>query len=124
MVDLVDRVSKEVGSMVKAVSFIRRKPGTRLEDFMEHYESVHAPLAMRHFPLKKYSRNYITAPPGLEGFDFDCITEVWFETMEDCQAAAEFSVSEAYKVISDDEETFMDRTSIVAFLVEERETLR
>ncbi len=110
--------------MVKAVSFIKRNPRISLEEFMEHYENTHVPLAMSHFPFKRYVRNYITAPPGLEAFDFDCITEVWFETMEDCQAAAVFSVSEAYKVISDDEEKFMDRTSIVAFLVEERETLR
>ena len=53
---------------------------------------------------------------------FDCITEVWFETMEDCVAAAEFSISEEYVVISEDEERFMDRGKIVAFLVEERES--
>ena len=42
--------------------------------------------------------------------------------MEDCQAAAEFSMSEAYKVIAEDEERFMDRSKIVAFLVEEKAT--
>ncbi len=102
--------------MIKAMSFIKKKQGLSREEFIKHYEEEHAPLAMRHFPFKKYTRNYLI---GMDELDFDCITEVWFETMEDCQAAAEFSVSEAYKVISDDEEKFMDRDSIVAFLVEE-----
>lgn len=105
--------------MIKGMSFIKRKQGLSREEFIKHYEEEHAPLAMKHFPFKKYVRNYIANIPGVEELDFDCITEVWFETMEDCQAAAEFSVSEAYKVISDDEEKFMDRNKIIAFLVEE-----
>ncbi len=102
--------------MIKAMSFIKRKQGLSREEFIKHYEEEHAPLAIKHFPFKKYTRNYLI---GMDELDFDCITEVWFETMEDCQAAAEFSISEAYKVISDDEEKFMDRDKIVAFLVEE-----
>ena len=105
--------------MIKAMSFIKRKQGLSREEFIKHYEEEHAPLAMKYFPFKKYTRNYVIGSLGIAGLDFDCITEVWFETMEDCQAAAEFSVSEAYKVISDDEEKFMDRNKIIAFLVEE-----
>ena len=104
--------------MIKAMSFVSRKPGLSREEFIRHYEDAHAPLAMQHFPFKRYVRNY-----GMDGqaeeLGFDCITEVWFETMEDCQAAAEFSASEDYRVISEDEERFMDRGKIVAFLVEE-----
>jgi len=39
-------------------------------------------------------------------------------------AAAAFSTSKDYKVISDDEEKFMDRDKIVAFIVDERVTER
>jgi uncharacterized protein (TIGR02118 family) len=105
--------------MIKAISFLKRKPGISREEFARHYEEVHAPLAMKHFPFKRYVRNYVIGDPDADVPGFDCITEVWFETMEDCEAAAEFSMSEDYKVISDDEEKFMDRSSIVAFLVEE-----
>ena len=44
--------------------------------------------------------------------------------MADCEAAAAFSASKDYKVISDDEEKFMDRDKIVAFIVDERVTER
>lgn len=108
--------------MIKAMSLIKRKPGLPREEFSRHYEEVHVPLALRHFPFKRYVRNYVIASPGAEELDFDCITEVWFDTMEDCQAAAEFSASEAYQVISEDEDRFMDRSKIVAFLVEEKAT--
>ncbi len=109
--------------MIKGMSLVKRKPGLTLEEFARHYEGVHVSLAMKHFPFKKYMRNYISKPEDAEEPWFDCITEVWFETMEDCQAAAEFSVSESYKVIAEDEEKFMDRSRIVAFIVEERATL-
>jgi len=76
--------------MIKAISLLKRKPGISLEEFSKHYEEVHVPLAMRHFPFKRYARNYV-ASPGAEELGFDCITEVWFETMADCEAAAAFS---------------------------------
>ena len=109
--------------MIKAISLLKRKPGISLEEFSKHYEEVHVPLAMKHFPFKRYARNYI-ASPGAEELGFDCVTEVWFETMEDCEAAATFSTSKDYKVISDDEEKFMDRDKIIAFIVDERVTER
>jgi uncharacterized protein (TIGR02118 family) len=110
-------------SMIKAISLLKRKRGISLEEFCKHYEEVHVPLAMKHFPFKRYARNYI-ASPGSEELGFDCVTEVWFETMADCEAAAAFSASKAYKVISDDEKKFMDRDKIVAFIVDERVTKR
>jgi uncharacterized protein (TIGR02118 family) len=109
--------------MIKAISLLKRKSGVTLEEFAMHYEEIHVPLAMKHFPFKKYVRNYVSKAEDSDEPWFDCITEVWFETMEDCQSAAEFSASESYKVISDDEEKFMDRSSIVAFIVEERTRL-
>lgn len=110
--------------MIKGMSLLRRKSGLTLEEFTKHYEEVHVPLAMKHFPFKKYVRNYVSKSDEAEEPWFDCITEVWFETMEDCQAAAEFSVSEDYKVIASDEEKFMDRSRIVAFIVDDITTSR
>jgi uncharacterized protein (TIGR02118 family) len=108
--------------MIKGMSLVKRKPGLTLEQFARHYEEAHAPLALKHFPFKRYVRNYVSKSDDAEEPWFDCVTEVWFETMEDCQAAAEFTVSEAYKVIAEDEERFMDRSKIVAFIVDEKAT--
>ena len=109
--------------MVKGMSLIKRKLGLSREEFYRHYEEVHVPLALKYFPtFKKYVRNYIITPAGVEEQEFDCITEVWFNGMEDCQAAMDFWASDAGQVIRDDEERFMDRSKIVAFLVEEKVT--
>jgi uncharacterized protein (TIGR02118 family) len=108
--------------MIKVIAFIKRKPGISHEEFVQHYEEVHAPLAMKHLTtISRYVRNYIVAMPGTDEIDYDCITEFWYEDIEAAQASQDFVNSEAGQVIHDDEETFMDRGKMVALLVDERE---
>jgi len=114
--------------MIKSIGLIKRKPGLSREEFVRHYEEVHAPLASKHLPFKRYVRNYITFQTvyeprvAVEEPEFDCITEVWFETDQDVEAVVNFLASEAGKVIRDDEERFMDRSKIIGFVVEEKVT--
>jgi len=108
-------------SVVKTIELIRRKTGLSREEFSKHYEKVHVPLAVKYFPtIKRYVRNHIITLPGAEEPEFDCITEIWFDDMEGAQAVFDFWKSEAGQVIRDDEESFMDRSKIVFFLVEEK----
>ena len=91
------------------------------EEFLKHYEEVHAPLALKHLPsIKRYVRNYVVTRPGVEEPGFDCITEIWFDNMEGLQSAMHFWKSEAGQVIRDDEGIFMDRGKLVTLLVEEK----
>jgi len=107
--------------MIKAIALIKRKPGLSMDEFSRHYEEVHAPLALRHFPvIKRYVRNYVSLPPGAEELEFDCITEFWYENMEGLQAAIDTRRSEARQLMHDDEESFMDRSKMITFLVEEK----
>ena len=107
--------------MVKVMFLVKSKPGLSREEFCRHYEEAHVPLALKYFPtFKRYVRNYVITTPGVEEPEFDCITEIWFDNMEDCQAVVDFWGSETGQVIRDDEERFMDRSKIVAFLVEEK----
>ncbi len=110
--------------MIKSITLIKRKPGLSREEFIKHYEEVHAPLALKHFPtFKRYLRNYVITPPGAEELDFDCITEIWFENMEGSKAVTDALggyTTEIGKIFHDDEERFMDRDSRVSFLVEEK----
>ena len=110
--------------MIKSMTLIKRKPGLSREEFVRHYEEVHAPLALKHFPtFKRYVRNYIITPPGVEGPDFDCITEIWFDNTEGAKAVTDALgeyKTEIGQVFRDDEEKFMDRSSRVSFLVEEK----
>ena len=110
--------------MIKTVALISRKQGISREEFMKHYEEVHAPLALKHFPtFKKYVRNYIVAFPGTPEPDFDCVTEFWFDDLEGALAVQEILgdyKTEVGKIFLADEEKFQDRARTRTFLVEEK----
>ena len=107
--------------MVKAIALIKRKSGLSREEFVEHYEEVHAPLILRLLTtVKRYARNHIIVPAGAEEPEFDCVTELWYDDMEGYKAMGEFWSSEAGKAIRDDEDSFLDRSKLQFFLVEEK----
>ena len=107
--------------MVKAISMHKRKPGMSIEGFRKHYEEIHVPLGLKYFPLKGYRRNCVVHPPGGKELDFDVITEYWYGSMEDYQAAMAFwkGNPDAVKEIHDDELSFRDESKTMVFLVEE-----
>jgi uncharacterized protein (TIGR02118 family) len=108
--------------MIKAISMHKRKPGMSIEEFRKHYEEIHVPLGLKYFPaLKEYRRNYVVHPPGGKELDFDVITEYWYGSMEDYQAAMAFwkGNPDAAKEIHNDELSFRDESKTVVFLVEE-----
>lgn len=116
--------------MLKTVELIKRKPGMSRADFIKYYEEVHAPLSLRLLPsFARYVRNYPVAP--LEGGEpeFDCITEIWFESRKAAQAVTDAlggsDVNTGYqteigRIFRDDEERFQDRGRRVSFVVDER----
>ena len=118
--------------MVKVITLIKRKPGLSREEFIKHYEEVHAPLGLKHFPtFRRYARNYVITPPGAEEPDFDCITEIWYDDMDGARAVTNALggyqdnglggyETEIGRVFREDEEQFMNRSNRVSFFVEER----
>ncbi len=102
--------------MFKSISLIKRKPGMSLEDFKRYYEEVHAPAALKRFPIRRYVRNYVVVPPGAPEPDFDCITEFWYDNKEDAMRAAKVWKSQGGL---GDEASFMDVGKVVSFQVEE-----
>jgi uncharacterized protein (TIGR02118 family) len=109
--------------MVKAIALLKRKPGLSPEQFRNHYEEVHAPLAKRLFPfIRKYVRNYVTTAPfssaGREP-KFDCITEEWFDNMEAFQTMMDIYASETGRPIREDEKELFDMTRLQYLFVEE-----
>ena len=126
--------------MVKTIVLIKRKPGLTQEEFVRRYEEVHAPLALKHNPtIRKHVRNHVTTlqtPPANKELGFDCITEVWFDDTEASKAGLQtvpiiypkeydklldsWMSAEAAQAIREDEESFMDRSKIVLFQVDER----
>jgi uncharacterized protein (TIGR02118 family) len=107
--------------VVKTIALIKRKSGISREEFAKHYEEVHAPLALKHLPMiRRYLRNHVVDVPGVEGPDFDCMTELCFDSVEDALRVVEFVQSDAGQVIRDDEQEFMDTSKNIFFLVDER----
>ncbi|OQV00134.1 hypothetical protein CLAIMM_05672 [Cladophialophora immunda] len=112
---------------VKLVAFLKRKPGTSMQDFEEYYEKHHVPLVLSVTPsISRYVRNYVKPDSTFNNLDSlsssvcDVVTEAWFETEEDfAKFQADASTPEAREKIIKDEMNFLDRESIRMFLVKE-----
>ena len=87
--------------MLKLILLFRRKPGMSRDDFIDYYETVHAPLSVEKIPgIALYRRMYIE--PGSAPFGhptttagFDVVTELGFERQEDYDAAVSAFTSPA-----------------------------
>ena len=112
--------------MVKFIVLLKRKPGLSRADFIRHYETVHAVLAVKLVPgMIDYRRNFIDFDKVSFGMKcehpgFDCITEMIFPDMATYERAfAEFSKQEVVDAITQDEEKLFDRTTIRSYIVDE-----
>jgi uncharacterized protein (TIGR02118 family) len=101
--------------MLKTIAFIARKQATRREDFRNHYEEVHAPIALPHLPgLQRYVRNHIlsaaTSDVPSEAIEpgFDCATGFWFPDRAALEEVTRHLASDAAAEIREDELTFMN----------------
>jgi uncharacterized protein (TIGR02118 family) len=104
----------------KVLIFLKRREGLSREDFIDHYENVHRPLAEKHLThLVRYTRRYVEwlAEPrlgGEQGLDFDVVTELWFESREHFdEAMARLGTPPASDEIAADEEQLFDRSRLI-----------
>lgn len=115
------------------IFLFRRKAGTTFEQFRDHYEHNHAPLAVRLLPyFKTYKRNYIRhgeqyRPSGIgaKAADFDVVTELSFASRDDYERMLRALADPAIlNQIIADEERFMDRSpeGRMMFIVDEEQT--
>jgi len=102
--------------VVKFMVLMKRQPGLSRDEFKKYYEEVHAPAALKRFPIKKYVRNYVVVPPGATGPGFDCVTEFWYDNMEDAISTARIWKHQGGL---GDEATFIDTSGEISFQVEE-----
>lgn len=115
--------------MFKTLTFNTRKPGMSMEEYIKRYEEGHAPLAAKYLANAVfYSRRYVTPQTnptrgGETEIDFDSVTELWFNSREDYEAAmAYLSRPDIRAIFSADEEALFDRDKIRLVAVEEFET--
>jgi uncharacterized protein (TIGR02118 family) len=113
--------------MFKVIALIAHKPGLSRAEFVDYYESNHAPLAARIFPqFIQYRRNYIQRDgaimaPGMPDPDFDSVTEIWYKDRASYDEMLSSHFSAAHQqFVEEDERKFMDQTLTRFFIVDER----
>jgi hypothetical protein len=106
---------------MKTLALIARRPDLSRAEFREHYEDVHAPLAVRTLLdgttryVRHHLRDALFGEPA-----FDVVTGFWYR---DAAAAAEIlrrTGTPAGEAIRRDELTFMDKPANTFFAVTER----
>jgi uncharacterized protein (TIGR02118 family) len=102
--------------MLKFMVVVYRRADLTREQFREHLERVHGPLARQLPGLKKYTRNYVAAGPSREPPGWDAIVELYFDdgaAMEAAWASPQGAASDA------DLPNFADMTRTTWSVVEE-----
>jgi len=117
---------------MKVVMLFKRKTETTPEQFREHYEKTHAPLAVRLLPyFKSYTRKYVRHDMSYKSsslggeINFDVVTELTFDSKEDYDRMTKALADPAVRnQIVKDEEQFMDRSpgGRLIFFVDEETT--
>lgn len=111
--------------MIKRITLIKAKEGMSLADFRAYYETHHAPLAKRLFPMvADYRRSFITEvvrhPDGVPYPGFDVVTENWFATEADLKAFTEkIKRPEVRAELLADEAKFTEVDKTWSFIVDE-----
>ncbi len=105
---------------MNTLALIVRRPDHSREAFREHYEEIHAPLAMETVMegTTRYVRHHVAAELYGAPF-FDVVTAFSYRDAADAaKLMARLESAEGERIIAD-EHTFMDRDRNTFFLVEE-----
>jgi hypothetical protein len=112
--------------MYKSMALLKCKPELTREQFIDYYETRHAPLICALLPeVCGYRRNFIHSEgaflnPGAATRDYDVITELWFADRAAYEAAMERCANpETARRIAEVEEQFLDRSCTRMFVVDE-----
>ena len=105
----------------KVLLFLKRRPGMSTDEFRDYYENRHRVLCEKYMVgALRYVRRYVTVPEGAEEFDFDVITELWFDNPVAAEKVVEIVTKELMpaEIIADEERVFDRPKSRVATVVE------
>jgi uncharacterized protein (TIGR02118 family) len=117
--------------MIKLVYVITRRADVSKADFYEHWLKSHGPLVARQagpLRLRKYVQSHLVDHPANEAMravrgmlpPVDGITEVWWDSFADLEAAyATEQGAASGQVLSQDEARFIDFSKSQVFLTEE-----
>jgi len=110
--------------LVKIIAMVKRKPGLTLAEFAQYWYEVHVPLAMRvlteEVAVKGYVHNYAIPLDNGEEPAFDGIGVLYFKDMDALMKSNEWFFGEIGQFLRDDEENFVDTSTRIAAVVQER----
>ncbi len=119
--------------MIKLVYVITRRADLSPAQFYDHWLNSHAPLVAAQagpLRLRKYVQSHLFDDPANEGMravrgmlgPVDGITEVWWDSFADMQAAyATAEGAASGRILSEDEARFIDFSKSQVFLTQEHE---
>lgn len=109
---------------IKLIAGVKRKSGLTREAFKQYWYERHVPLALKVLSeaprVKRYVHNYGLALEGLGEPVFDGIGELCFHDLEAFRESTAWFLGEGGKALRDDEENFVDLSTRVAVVVQER----
>ena len=111
--------------MFNNLALIVRRPGVSRAEFRDHYEDIHAPLALPFMEgLTRYLRNHVQV--ALDGVEpsFDVLSQFTFESLEHAGRMQGVLQSEAGQVILKDEATFMNQGANTFFAISDAKITR
>jgi uncharacterized protein (TIGR02118 family) len=113
--------------MIKTIAFLKRKAGLSRAQFIDYYETRHAPLILSIAPqVCDYRRNFLVSegaitPAGSTPLAYDVVTELWYPDEAAFQAAmAAFTDPVNAQRIAADEENVFDRSATHFYRVDEQ----
>lgn len=106
--------------MVKVITFGQAKSGWSHEDYSKYWYEKHGPLFAATFPqVKRYVQNHALTlgdgRPAIAG-----VAEFWFDDMEAYRSFVKLYNSETGKPVRDDEDKFIDKSTLTIYVCEER----
>jgi uncharacterized protein (TIGR02118 family) len=98
-------------AMIKAITFVKCKPGMSVEDFQAYWREKH-PLAVERLPgLRRYVQSHALLSGYRKGeLPWDGIAEVW---MDDVEAFRRLPGTREYAAVLEDEKAFIGRSAML-----------
>lgn len=105
-------------SAIKIVIFFKRKPGISVDDFQNHWRTVHAKLIVALPGIKRYKQSHVLASAYRAGEPiYDAVAESYFENT---QAMRDLASTPAYAAVLADEPSFIDLATMKSVITDER----
>ena len=109
--------------MIKLLSLLTRRSNITHEQFVRHWQEIHAPLAHAVPGIRRYVQSHITGTrsrPDIPdtNVEVDGIAELWYDDLEAYQRAA---ASPEMKRLTDDGALFVGH--IKTYVIEERQII-